>query len=559
MLYFADAKAGLLSPPQPRCCAGLLAAQAPPSAAADIQLQLGDLLAGEARFRDAADAYQRALAAADPTVARRAQAGLALMLLRVGEFAAARAQAEKLTTADTADAAAFSLYGDTLWAFGLFDESDSAYTSALKLDAAAPRAHHGRARTLAARSRLADALVEAQEALRLSPRDSEFHHTVGVIYERQRRYDDAAAAFGNYVNLIPNRDRSEKALWTRAEIRFLDSFKGRTPVEIAGPSPGSELDGADPHRARQGPGQRRVNNGAPSEFVLDTGAEQTVVSRDVARKRGVVPITYMQTAGVGDMGLRGLQVGRIDALDVGDLKVRNVPCLIKNPPLGDLPGREPESFSPLALGLSMRVDYARRQLVMARALPHASYATELPLSLYRLATVRGIVNGRPATFVVDTGGEVISISQATAGQMTSPSTYRRIPLKVYGTSGWDKDAFLMPNVDLEFDSIHFSKIPVVVLNLKAPSALLGFQLGGIVGHKFLSKVRVSIDLIRSVVGLGTTIETGMFGYLPEVRRARRTRRRSTAAVCSCRSDSVSSTSGGMRSRLPSRSIETNVR
>jgi predicted aspartyl protease len=339
--------------------------------------------------------------------------------------------------------------------------------------------------------------------LRLSPREFEFHHTVGVIYERQRRYDDAAAAFGNYVNLIPNRDHSEKALWTRSEIRFLDSFKGRTPVEITGGRDAADQTWTVPIRIDHDKVLVRVgvNGGASSDFVLDTGAEQTVVSREVARKRGVVPITYMQTAGVGDVGLRGLQVGRIDSLEVGDLKVRNVPCLIKNPPLGDLPSREAESFSPLALGLSMRVDYVRRQLVMARVLPQASYATELPLSLYRLATVRGIVNGQPATFVVDTGGEVISISQATAGQMTSPGTYRRIPLKVYGTSGWDKDAFLLPNVDLEFSSIRFSKIPVVVLNLKAPSALLGFQLGGIVGHKFLSKYRVSIDLVRSVVGL----------------------------------------------------------
>jgi hypothetical protein len=72
---------------------------------------------------------------------------------------------------------------------------------------------------------------------------------------------------------------------------------------------------------------------------------------------------------------------------------------------------------------------------------------------------------------------------------------------VYGTSGWDKDAFLMPNVDLEFSAIRFSRIPVVVLNLRAPSALLGFQVGGIVGHKFLSKYRVTIDLNRSVVQL----------------------------------------------------------
>ena len=209
----------------------------------------------------------------------------------------------------------------------------------------------------------------------------------------------------------------------------------------------------------------------------------------------------MPSAGVGDVGFRGLQVGRIDLLEIGDLKVKNIPCLIKNPPLGELPAREPDSFSPLALGLSMRIDYARRQLMMGRSLPSQPYATELPLWLYRLATVRGVVNGQPASFVVDTGGEAISISQTTAGQVAVPAGFRKIPLKVYGTSGWDKDAFLMPNVDLEFNSIRFSKIPVVVLNLRAPSALLGYELGGIVGHKFLSKYRVSIDLERSVVGL----------------------------------------------------------
>jgi hypothetical protein len=41
----------------------------------------------------------------------------------------------------------------------------------------------------------------------------------------------------------------------------------------------------------------------------------------------------------------------------------------------------------------------------------------------------------------------------------------------------------------------------VVLNLDMPSALLGVQLGGIVGHKFLSRYRVGIDLERSVLRL----------------------------------------------------------
>jgi hypothetical protein len=124
------------------------------------------------------------------------------------------------------------------------------------------------------------------------------------------------------------------------------------------------------------------------------------------------------------------------------------------------------------------------------------------LRLYRLATVRGVVDSKhQANFVVDTGGEVISISQATATALQHPQTGRRIALKVYGTSGWDEDAFLMPGIDLAFDTIQYKNFPVVVLNLDAPSALLGFQLGGIVGHKFLSKYRVGIDLEHSVLHL----------------------------------------------------------
>jgi hypothetical protein len=109
--------------------------------------------------------------------------------------------------------------------------------------------------------------------------------------------------------------------------------------------------------------------------------------------------------------------------------------------------------------------------------------------------------GHKVNFVVDTGGEVISISQATATALNKPQTGRKIALKVYGTSGWDDDAFLMPGVNLAFDTIKYDNFPVVVLNLNAPSALLGFQLGGIVGHKFLSKYRVGIDLDKSVLRL----------------------------------------------------------
>jgi predicted aspartyl protease/Flp pilus assembly protein TadD len=482
----------------------LLLAQASQSATADIELQLGDLLMKDARFRQAQEPYRRAVTAAgdDLTLRRKARSGLVLALLRTGDFANAHVEAQHLTADNPSDSNALALLGDTQWALGLFDEASDTYTAALKENSGDARAHHGIARSLTARNRLDEAMVEAQQAVKLAPREPEFHHAVGLIYERQSKYEDAVNVFGNYVNLLPNRDYSETGLWTRAQIRFLDSFKGKSPVDF---SANTASTWTVPVRIQKDKVfvRMKVNGGGPIEFVLDTGAEQTVVSRELARRRGILPITYMPSAGVGEVGFRGLEIGRIDSIEIGGLKVRNIPCLIKNPPLGGLPTREPDSFSPLALGLSMRIDYALKQLVMARSLPAQQYDTELPLWLYRLATVRGVVNGQPVSFVVDTGGEAISISQSTAGQVAVPGSFRKIPLKVYGTSGWDKDAFLMPNVDLEFNSIRFSKIPVVVLNLRAPSTLLGYELGGIVGHKFLSKYKVTIDLDRSIVGLDT--------------------------------------------------------
>ena len=78
---------------------------------------------------------------------------------------------------------------------------------------------------------------------------------------------------------------------------------------------------------------------------------------------------------------------------------------------------------------------------------------------------------------------------------------RKIQLKVWGTSGWDREAFLMPGVDLDFDRIEYRNFPLVVLNLRAPSVLLGFQLGGIVGHRFLGNYKVAMDLANSELRL----------------------------------------------------------
>ncbi|MEO7134027.1 MAG: aspartyl protease family protein [Vicinamibacterales bacterium] len=464
---------------------------------AGLQFQLGTLLFEETRYREALEAFRKAISADSKSISIQARIGVVKSALRLGEFIEAQHEATRLKQQDPRSADVLAVHADALWSAGLFDEAHQEFKDALGLVPDLSRGHHGLARALASQNKLDEALNEAQLALKLSPRDEEIHHTVGSIFERMRRYEQAAAAYSNYVNLLPNKDRSDKAAWSRSQIRFLRSFGEREPIAVEDDAANSlhtvdfrVIDDKVIVKAR-------VNGGRPQDFVLDTGSELTTISRQTASSGVVRPITYTLSAGVGEVGLRGLQLGRLDTLEIGTLKLSNVPTLIKAPALRGIPKRETESFSPLGLGLSMTIDYANKKLSIGRKLPEEAAEFRLPMRHHRLSLVRGVLNDkRPTYFVVDTGGEVISISTTTAEDLDHEMT-RKIALRVYGTSGWDRDAFLMPGVDLKFNQINYKNFAVVVLNLQAPSVLLGFQVGGIVGHKFLSPYRVSLDLDRS--------------------------------------------------------------
>lgn len=477
---------------------------APEGFADQVRLQLADQLFDASRYEEAIEVYREVQTRPTLEARERVRAGSGVVksYLRLAEFDQAREAAQALSSLTPGQSDALALYGEAQWASGLFDEAEVTFKRAVSSPTAAARGFNGIARALAARSDLPGALDASQRAIRLAPREGDFHHTQGFIFERMHRYEEAAAAYGNYVNLLANKDSSQKAAWARAQIRFLRSFRNRVPLQVEGGS--ADQVHSVPFRLVRDKVvvKGRINGGRELDFVLDTGSEMTIVSRGAAERLGVTPITYTLSAGVGEVGLRGLQVGRIDELRIGTMTIKNVPALIKSPELGGLPTREGEAFSPLALGLSMTIDYGQRLLYFGeRSTQEPAGAVELPLRLHRLAMVRGLLNqSSPASFVVDTGGEVISISQSTATAL-GPSSMRHIPLKVYGTSGWDPDAFLLPGVDIAFDTVRMDKQSVVVLNLRAPSALLGFQLGGIVGHKFLSQYRVAFDLERSLLKL----------------------------------------------------------
>lgn len=475
----------------------------PSATHSEIQLELGDLLFADERYGEAIPAYLRAKEGADAQQMVRASSGLLRSLLFAAEFNRAYAEAVFLESLDIADSPELrTLAADGFWSYGLFEEADVIYEQVLTQQPSSARARHGLARSLAARNRHEEGLTEIRAAIAASPSDPVLYHTQAEILRGLRRYEAAAEAFEQYVTVLPKVRATDQLEWARSEARFLRSFGDRVPFEM----PNEEQFHTLPFQVVNDKivVRGRINGSDLIELVVDSGAEQMVLSQEVAERAGVRAITKTISAGVGEIGMRGLDFGRVDSLEIGTFEVHNIPAIIKNPPLtlaGIPSSRVPDSISPLAFGLSVVIDYRNRQLILAEHLPDERADVELPMRVQRLAVVRGIVNeDHPKSFVVDTGGEVISISLGTASalRMIPP---RHIPLRVFGTSGWDQDAYLLPGISLAFRDIEYDNFSVVVLNLHRPSVLVGFHIGGIIGHDFLSNYRVSMDLERSALKL----------------------------------------------------------
>ena len=471
-------------------------------ATASLQVALADILFDHADYRAAMRVYLAAAECDDAAVRERARAGTVRSALRIAEWGIAITQVPGAEGRRGADPATLALAGDALWGVGRFEESEAAYRNTLRLDPANPRGRLGVAKALASRNQLEPALDEALTALGAAPADPEVRQVIGSIYERMHRYDEAASAYLSYLALVGRSGRPDIVQWARTHVAFLRVFEGTIPYEI---EPARKVtrhvfdfklvDGKIVIRGR-------INGGRTVDLAVDTGSEHTAISEKTASRFGVSPVTETLAAGVGEVGLRGQRLARLRSLELGTLTIYNLPCLVRTPAIEGLMVDSVDAFSPLALGLSMSVDYRARRLTLGELAPDRAPARELPLRLNRLATVEGQVNGSPTSFIVDTGGDGILVSTSTARALLAPAERSRIKLRVFGASGFDPDAYLLPGLDLSFGPLRLPNQSVVVLDLRAPSVLLGYEIGGVIGYRLLGRYRVDFDLGRSVLRLG---------------------------------------------------------
>jgi tetratricopeptide (TPR) repeat protein len=468
------------------------------AAEARRQLARADDQYADANYRPAYEAYERASGVADPELSTLALQGRIRTALRLSEFTIAHRLASDLRADRRDHVDAVTLFAESLWGAGLFDEAEQAFTAALAQFPESPRARFGVARSLVSHGRLDEALAEAIAARDAAQDDVDVLALLGHIYERMHRVDDAVAAYEACLARLPRRLRDDSGN-IQLKLRALRSLDGDMPLALDG-------DPATQHVVPFRLENRKIIvegtvNGQQVELLVDTGSDRTSVSRRTADRARLRTVSEGYVTGVGLPGVLRLDIARVDVLQLGSLTLRNFDVSVRPENRRVSPFWAGEILSPMSLGLSVVVDYQRQELTLSRQLPDGPADVRMPMRVYRLPMVRGLLNTEhPAYFVVDTGGELMSISTDVFGQLAMTPA-RRIPLRVFGSQGLDPDAFLLPGVNLDISDIAYREHGVAVLNLHAPSVLLGFRLGGILGHSFLSPYRVTMDFARAELRL----------------------------------------------------------
>jgi len=101
--------------------------------AAAIQLQMAQLLFSDGRYGEAFDTFEALKASDDPKIRRESLRGSVQTALRLGDFSHAFADVQVLMRNAGHDADAVTLYGDSLWAIGQFEEAEKQYQLGLGL------------------------------------------------------------------------------------------------------------------------------------------------------------------------------------------------------------------------------------------------------------------------------------------------------------------------------------------------------------------------------------------------------------------------------------------
>jgi len=246
---------------------------------------------------------------------------------------------------------------------------------------------------------------------------------------------------------------------------------------------------------------------------------------------------------VGGGGKFEIVYGFLNSVDIGDVRVSNVPIYIRRMYAS---GRPVDGY----LGLSViaryiaTIDYGNTTLTLQRQRGNTKPITglafindgkptdvakeallDVPMRITRSGFLSGEVRlggiDRPLNFIIDTGADVSVIAESFYKTENIEGVEDVARMRVYGAAGVldNVTTLVLPSVTL---GAHVREdIRAAVIDLESVNETAGFNQAGIIGANFLRTYRVIFDFQRGVMRLeqlrreAPKKETSSEGTVPE--------------------------------------------
>lgn len=473
-------------------------------------------------FERAEQLYRELLAKNDQDT--EARLGLSHALLKQRRWQDSFDHAARVVAVDPLSPRAHALLGASVLAEGDFRLSVEEFRTALSLNNDEAMAIAGLAMVDYYENRTARCVAGLRRAAFIDPNEPDYMFNLGQAAARMERYKEAADAYDRFLVIAPRTDADR-----RARIRGLIDF-----LRYLGQQ-GSlyNVQGSDRTVLQfEAPDNRpiiklRINGSKEYlRFVLDTGSGMSVLSDVTARKAGIKAVAQGGLArAVGGGGRFEIVYGYLNAIDIGDIRITNVPVYIRhfydehNPVDGYL--------GIAALGrLLIGVDYGTRSLTLSRqrtgevnagttaAAQEKQVKAEAVDSRPEIdvpvrMTSSGFLSGevfiegiaKPLNFIIDTGATVSVLSEKTAALDEAQTFIKQGRMRVFGAAGIAENVktALLPRIMI--GTYGLEKIDAAVLDLEPVNETAGFQQSGILGGNFLRHFRVVFDFQRGIVRL----------------------------------------------------------
>ncbi len=430
---------------------------------------------------------------------------LAYVLVKEHRLGTAYDMSLEIANAEPRNAHAFAVLGYTLVAAGRFNDARQVLGNALKLNSRDHLAYASFGLLDFYENKIDFSIENLQSAILYDSHEPDYYFALAQVSARAERYKDSAEAYLNFLHYsgTTDVDRRERIRGLISFLRFLGEIhqlyvptgKSQTsiPFDLEGDRPIITL---------------RVNDKKePLRFVLDTGSGISVMSEETAKRMKIKPVAHGGYArGLGGDGKFPIVYGMIDAINLGDTSIRNVPVYLRKFH-GD--AQKVDGY----IGLSViskflaTIDYGKRIFSLTRrdsdTREFRAGNMQLPLRLTSSGFLSGevLLEGIDSTlnFIVDTGASISVISDRVARADTISQYVKAEKMRVIGSAGITDDmpTFLLPRVT--FGKNTRRDITAVALDLDVINEASGFEQAGILGGNFLKNYRLTFDFKNSKV------------------------------------------------------------